>query len=190
MKLHTITSIESDDERALIESIQKRECDGYGVLVDRYKDRLFQNVYWMIKNEDTAQDITQEAFVKAYMSLNEFRGESRFYSWLYRIAINLCRDWQRREQYQPQYAEYFQPQHPQTPEQEVYQHELAGQIEAALQSLPEMYREAFCLKHIDHCSYEEMSDMLDVSIEALKVRVHRARQMLRELLIKEEIWHE
>jgi RNA polymerase sigma-70 factor (ECF subfamily) len=172
-----------EEEVRMIETIRThKDVDLYALLVDRYKDRLFRAVWYRVRDRETAEDIAQDTFVKAYLSLDDFRGESRFYSWLCRIAINKSQDWARHQKMVDQHGAFLEPQSPVTPEQECCRRELAARIEAALMELPEHYREAFYLKHVDERSYEEMARMLNLSKGALKVRVHRARLMLQGLL--------
>ncbi|MBI4552661.1 MAG: sigma-70 family RNA polymerase sigma factor [Candidatus Latescibacteria bacterium] len=177
---------ECDDEARLIEAIRTDgHVDLYASLVRRYQDRLFQAVYGIVGDRDVAEDLTQEAFIKAYLSLDEFRGACRFYSWLYRIAMNVGRDWLRHQVVADRYDQLPERQVPDTPEQVLYRNELAGRIDAAMRELPEKYREAFHLKHVEGLSYDEMAALLDLPVETLKVRVHRARSMLQHLLHEE-----
>jgi RNA polymerase sigma-70 factor (ECF subfamily) len=175
-----------DDEARLIEEVRTHgNIDLYTAIIRRYQDRLFQAVFCMIGRRDVAEDITQDVFVKVYLSLDKFRGECRFYSWLYRIAMNMCRDWLRHQTVAERYEGLPERSPQETPEQALYRRELAERIQTALMELPEKYREAFCLKHIEGLSYDEMAALLDMPVETLKVRVHRARLLLQDLLREE-----
>ncbi len=171
-----------------------REClvgrrEAYRVLVERYQDRIYNLVYHYVGNHHSAEDISQEAFFKAYMSLDKFRYESRYSTWLYRIAVNKCKDYlkdRRRaelslEDVPSPVASDFSS-HPEGPEDGVLRRETAMTVNDCVLLLPLKYREAFLLRHMEDLSYEEMSAILGLPINTLKMRVFRARETLKKLL--------
>ncbi|MFQ5890377.1 MAG: RNA polymerase sigma factor [Gemmatimonadota bacterium] len=160
------------------------EVEAYGILVRRYQDLLYRYVERMTGRPDDAADIVQAALVKGYRSLRLCRSPERVGAWLFRIAANACKDYlksrRRRdvglEEVPEPVSDLGQP------ASTLERRELAILIGRALLSLPVEQREAFVLKHVEGCSYEEMSELLGASIPALKMRVHRAREELRKLL--------
>ncbi len=158
--------------------------DQYGVLVRRYQDVLFRYAERMTGRPDEAEDIVQLTFVRGYRSLASCRDPDRVGGWLFRIAANLCKDQvkgrRRREQPLDEVRE-LRVDEP-GPLAVAEQDEIRRRIDGALERLPADQREAFVLKHVEGWSYQEMSEQLEVSVPALKMRVHRAREELQRLL--------
>jgi RNA polymerase sigma-70 factor (ECF subfamily) len=165
----------------------------YGVLVERYKDLVHDLVYRIVGDAGRAEDIAQDAFVKAYLSLSGFRGESRFSTWLCRIAMNRCKDTLRRsrreilmpggpdgEPHLPESADEEE-----TPAGALERREREAVLHRALLRLPMKYREAVVLRHIEGMDFEEIGSLLGIAAGAAKVRTFRGREMLRRLLERE-----
>lgn len=162
------------------------------MLVERYAEPILNVTYRMVVDRMEAEDLMQETFLSAWKAFPTFRAEARFSTWLYRIAMNKCKDWLRARR-QPDgkadpdggeldIAELAVDEG--TPERELSRKEMAAHLEQALQSLPVYYREAFILKHIEGLSYEEMSEIVGVAGDTLKMRVYKARVELRRQLAK------
>ncbi len=136
-----------------------------------------------------AEDLAQEAFLTAFKALSTFRADSKFSTWLYRIATNKCKDWLRvkRPGMGQQDVDIDETldihiAEEQTPERLLSQRQVGQELEQAIQRLPPLYREAFVLKHIEGLSYEEMEAILGVNSDTLKMRVYKGRlQLSREL---------
>ncbi len=138
----------------------------------------------MTGRSDDAADIVQQTFIKGFKNLARCRDPDRVGGWLFRIAVNLCKDQlkgRRRREVPLEAGEPFTAREG-LPEAETERTEIREEIYRALQALSDEQREAFVLKHVEGWSYEEMSERLDVSVPALKMRVHRAREQLQELL--------
>jgi RNA polymerase sigma-70 factor (ECF subfamily) len=123
----------------------------------------------------------QEAFIRAYRSLESCRDPDRFGAWFHRILTNQCHD-ARPKRPNPASLELVDPPGNHRSDREVEQHELADAIAAALERLTPEQKEAFVMKHVDGRSYEEMAELTGIGVDALKMRVHRARDGLREML--------
>ena len=187
--------LESDpvDERAIIARCLAGERRAYAVLVDRYKGLVHDLVSRMLGDAVEAEDIAQDAFVKAYLSLRDFRGESKFSTWVCRIALNRCKDvlrkqgrapWARsRHEDGPQVAEVADDR--ETPADSVERREREAALHRALGRLPVKYREALVLRHIEGMEFHEIGRLLGIAAGAAKVRAFRAREMLRRLLESE-----
>ncbi len=140
----------------------------------------------MLGDADTANDVAQESFISAYEGLRHFRFSSKFSSWLTSIVLNKCRDHirSRRPTVGVDEIAEIRETRRRDPEQEAMAGESADALQKALSSLPPDYREAIILKHIEELDYQAISEILGVSIAALKVRTHRGREMLKDLLMR------
>lgn len=158
--------------------------DQYAVLVRRYQDVLFRYAERMTGRADEAEDIVQLTFVRGYRSLASCREPDRVGGWLFRIAANLCKDQAKGRRQRERSLEDVRELSAQEPGPHVKteQAEIRSRIDAALERLPSDQREAFVLKHVEGWSYQEMAECLEVSVPALKMRVHRAREELQRLL--------
>ena len=174
------------EERDIIRQCLDGEPEQYALLVDRYKAMAFNIAYRILGDADAAKDMAQESFISAYAGLEDFHHGSQYSSWLYRIVVNKCKDHLRAERDTVQVDEISDivPSGGRTPEQTASLRQTGDEIQRALNSLPEEYREVIVLKHIEELDYQEISDILGVSVNALKVRAHRGREMLKELLRK------
>ncbi len=181
------------DETAIIAQCLAGDRKAYAVLVERYKDLVHDLVYRMVEDAGKAEDIAQEAFVKAYLSLRQFRGESRFSTWLCRIAMNRCKDLLRtrsREVLMPEGRDgepytYELADERDTPAVTLEQREREGVLHRALARLPMKYREAVVLRHMEGMDFKEIGSLLGIPAGAAKVRTFRGREMLRRLLERE-----
>ncbi len=184
----------ADDHRLIAECLQGRPA-AFGELVRRYQDRLYNTVYRMVGNAEDAQDVVQEAFLNAYQSLGSFKGDSLFFTWLYRIAINTAISLKRKQRVAisintgPEQAGVSEPLDPSEASQPGYHLEQAEQerrIQQALNRLSPEHRAVLVMKDIEGQKYENMAEVLQVPIGTIRSRLHRARLELRELLSKDE----
>jgi RNA polymerase sigma-70 factor, ECF subfamily len=167
----------------LIARVLGGEVDAYGPLVRRYQDAYFRFALRMLGNRDDADDALQSAFVRAYRKLRECRDPARFGAWLYQIVINECRTLavrrDRRERRLVRDDGHLEG----LSDAEVFDNRVgAEEIQRALSALPAEQREAFVLKYVEELGYGEMSDLTGAGVSALKMRVKRACEGLRELL--------
>jgi RNA polymerase sigma-70 factor, ECF subfamily len=170
-----------DADQAVIDRVLAGDRNAFGVLIERYSDPLYRHAYGMTGSADVAEDILQVSFIKAFHHLGEVRG--RFDAWVFRIVANGCKDWLKNiRRTHLSYEEDDQPSGLETPEEELDRGEMRRDLNGALQSLPGSLREAFVMKHVEGRSYEEMAELLDATVGALKMRVHRAREALQKLL--------
>lgn len=184
----------STADSALVTRVLEGDREAYRDLVERHQDLVFGVLMRSLRDRDAAEELAQETFVRAYGALHRFREEAAFGTWLVQIALNLVRDRRRREGRRPVVVSLDEirrraerevdPVDPApSPEAAIERASTASasRIEAALGRLPEDYRAAFVLKHVEGLSYREIAGITGVSVGALKVRTHRARRMLREL---------
>ena len=171
----------TDLDQAVIDRVLAGDRDAFGILIERYSDPLYRHAYGMTGSADVAEDILQVSFIKAFHHLGEVRG--RFDAWVFRIVANGCKDWLKNiRRTHLSYEEDDQPSGYETPDEELDRGEIRRDLDRALAALPSSLREAFVMKHVEGRSYEEMADLLDTTVGALKMRVHRAREALQKLL--------
>lgn len=185
------------DDRELLTRAQAGDMSAFESLVSRHEDKVYGLALRMTRSEADAAEITQDTFLSAYQHLNEFRGEAAFGSWVHRIAANNALMRLRRQKVLdivsdelagPEFTERGSLS--ETPESDwskraddkVLDDELGRAIHSATDALPEGYREVFLLKDVEGLSYEEISEMVGISVPAVKSRLHRARLALREAI--------
>jgi RNA polymerase sigma-70 factor, ECF subfamily len=187
------TAVEPPDEE-LVQRVQAGDQEAFGVLASRHH----RSVYWIVQsilhNQSDTEEILQDAFVKAMQHIKDFRGESKFATWLTRIAINEARMRQRKYRpgaYQsideePQEGADFRPRELSdwrpNPEEKWQKHEIDSLLRRAIRSLPPIYREVFLLRDVQHLSTEDAATALGITVPAAKTRLLRARLMMREFL--------
>jgi len=166
-------------------TVVRRVLDGdveqYRFLVERYRVQFGRYALGVVGDRDAAQDAMQEAFIRAFDALATCRNPDRFGAWFFRILANQCRNVVARRRDVVD-LETVEPAGADRADAAVDRGELADRLEAALARLTPEQREAFVMKHVDGRSYEEMAELLGVGTDALKMRVYRARDTLRELL--------
>lgn len=176
-----------------IKQVIKGDQDAFGEIVEIYKNSVYQLSYRMLGNKQEAEDIAQEAFIRAYVNINSFNQDLKFSTWLFRIATNLCIDRIRKKK--PDYyldAEVFGtegltmysqiPANTPLPETELESLELQETVQKEILKLPEKYRSAIVLKYIEELSLNEISEILDLPLGTVKTRIHRGREVLRQQL--------
>ena len=182
------------DERSLIRQCQKGDMQAFRHLVERYEDRIYGLACSMLGDSEVAKDAAQEAFIRVYKALGKFEGRSSFYTYLYRIATNVCLTFAQREQRRPDRVslEGMQEVNEMTldrfwgtdkPQNDIERLGLREEIEKVLDHLSPDHRAVVVLKDIEDLSQEEIADVLDVSIGTVKSRLSRARARLRDLLM-------
>lgn len=180
-------------DQALVERVQKGDKSAFDVLVLKYQNRIIQLVNRYVRDADEAMDVAQEAFLKAYRAIDRFRGDSAFYTWIYRIAINTAKnhlvasgrrppggdiDAQEAEQYEGAAGlrEYD------TPERLLLKDEIQASIAKAIDTLPDDLRTAITLRELEGMSYEEIAQTMDCPIGTVRSRIFRARDAIDTVL--------
>lgn len=172
------------EEYAIIEECRNGNIEVYAVLVERYQEMVYNIAYRMLGDAETAKDIAQESFISAYGALKTFKNDSKFSTWLYSITMNKCRDHLRGHTATVPLYEITEmtPCGGLNPEEAMSRKQAVKELQAALALLPDVYREAVVLKHLEGLDYKEMEAILGVNANVLKVRTHRARELLRKSL--------
>ena len=179
------------DEPALLERARGGDREAFAALVSHYASSMMSTAWRILGDKAEAEDVAQETFLAAYRALASFRAEARFSTWLYRIAVNKCRDRLRARAARPEVEPRGDTPPPEpvgesaehrSPEALLLDKQRARRLEEALARLAPLYREAFVLRHVEGLSYEEMSEALGVDGGTLRMRVYKARaQLCREL---------
>jgi RNA polymerase sigma-70 factor, ECF subfamily len=180
------------DEELVAKSI-RGDDDSFNELILRWERPIYALAYRQIGREEDARDVCQETFLRAYRALNGFRGQAKFSSWLYRIALNLCRDWLRRERRAPtvqapegmdltEMAAAGEP--AESIEDLVARRDLARAIERAMTRLPEEQRTAIVLKEYHGLTFQEIADLVGCPLSTVKTRLYQGLTVLRRELMR------
>jgi RNA polymerase sigma-70 factor (ECF subfamily) len=168
-------------DELLVERSLSGDQASYGQLVERYGERFQRYATSICSDADLASDCLQDAFIRAYGALPRCRDPQRFRSWFFRILTNTCHDACARP-HPSVNVECLEIPAPERPEEVLEQRELAALIEQALEGLTPPQREAFVLRYVEGYTYEEIAELTHTTIDALKMRVHRARKVLQSTL--------
>jgi len=182
------------DEELVARSIGGDQ-ESFNQLVLRWERPIYALAYRVIGREEDARDVCQETFLRAFRALNGFRGQAKFSSWLYRIALNLCRDWVRKERRTPviqapeelevlEMAAVREP--PPSVEDLVARRELTRVVERAMARLPEEQRTAIILKEYHELTFQEIADLVGCPLSTVKTRLYQGLSVLRRELAKSE----
>ena len=181
-----VTARETDQQ--LVVRAQRGDTRAFDLLVLKYQGRIATLVARFVNDAAEVEDVTQEAFIKAFRALPKFRGESAFYTWLYRIASNAAKNYLVARGRRPattadvQDAEYFEEgdalREIETPENAYFGSELATTVQTALEGLPEELRAALSLREFDGLSYEEIADVMACPVGTVRSRIFRAREVV------------
>jgi len=181
-------------DRQLVERAQRGDKQAFSLLVEKYQRKLARLLSRFIRDPAEVEDVTQEAFIKAYRALPAFRGDSAFYTWLYRIGINTAKNYLmalgRRAPTSTEveaeeaegYDEGEQLRDINTPESLLLSNEIAETVNATIEKLPEELRKAIQMREIEGMSYEDIAQAMDCPIGTVRSRIFRAREAIAEQL--------
>jgi RNA polymerase sigma-70 factor (ECF subfamily) len=182
-------------DAAVVARAQAGDRDAFRVLVERYQGRVFRLALRVMRDEEQARDVSQEAFLKVYRSIDRFEGRSSFYTWLYRLVMNLCLDAKRRDK-SSRHVEWNEevaldtaggvsgPTPLAAPSKSLERSQLRESMQKAIDGLPEDARRTFLLREVDGLSYAEIADALEIPKGTVMSRLHYARRRLREALLE------
>jgi RNA polymerase sigma-70 factor (ECF subfamily) len=178
-----------DSDQQLVERVQAGDKSAFDLLVRKYQHRVLKLVGRFVSDAAEAEDVAQEAFLKAYRALASFRGDSAFYTWLYRIAINTAKnalvsnrrrpvDFDLDLQDPEQYDRHARLKEGDTPEGVLLTEEIRNVVERAMEQLPEDLRTAIVLRELEGMSYEEIAEAMDCPVGTVRSRIFRAREAI------------
>lgn len=191
-------SPQTDSDLALVQRVQQGDIRAFDLLVIKYQRRVERLIGRFVRDTDLVQDLAQEAFIRAYRALPQFRGESAFYTWLYRIAVNTAKKQlmvlgrdpvitesalaERREQEDETSAPQLEQRDDETPEAVLAGKEVARVVNEAIQALSEDLRQALVLREIEGLSYEEIAQVMNCPVGTVRSRIFRAREAIAQRL--------
>ena len=191
----TDDSMAEPDDLALVVRCQAGDSEAFNQLVTRYRNRAFSMVYNMVRNEQDAWELSQDGFLKAWKSIARFRGQSSFYTWFYRILMNVTIDWLRRKHVQGgnefddsiglrdiEPSATTAPRAELQPAARLSDKEIRTRIDAAIDKLSADHRTAIVLREFDGLEYQEIADAMGCSIGTVMSRLFYARKKLQNLL--------
>ena len=184
---------ENDVDQALVLRVQKGDKRAFDLLVRKYQHKLVSVVGRYISDWSECQDVTQEAFIRAFRAIGAFRGDSQFYTWIYKIAINTAKNYLVSQGRRPptddvavEDAVLFDGnsrlRESATPERELLREEIERTVFATVEGLPEELRKAITLREVDGLSYEEIAEAMNCPIGTVRSRIFRAREAIDETL--------
>ncbi|ALS59003.1 RNA polymerase sigma factor RpoE [Pandoraea pneumonica] len=185
---------EREIDQALVERVQKGDKAAFELLVAKYHRKIIRLVSRLVRDHAEVEDVTQEAFIKAYRALPQFRGESAFYTWLYRIAVNTAKNHlatqgrraptstEANAEEAETFAEADQLRDINTPESMLMSKQIAQTVNAAMEALPDELRTAITLREIEGLSYEEIAEAMGCPIGTVRSRIFRAREAIASRL--------
>ena len=184
---------QDDSDQQLVERVQAGDKAAFDLLVRKYQHRVLKLVSRFVSDAAEAEDVSQEAFLKAYRALASFRGDSAFYTWLYRIAINTAKnalvsnrrrpvDFDLDLQDPEQYDRHARLKEGDTPEGVLLTEEIRSVVEKAMEQLPEDLRTAIVLRELEGLSYEEIAEAMDCPVGTVRSRIFRAREAIDKKL--------
>lgn len=188
-------------DRMLVDRFKGGDSTAFDQLVTRYWDRIYAMTNQLLRNQQDAEEVTQDAFIRAHRGLVNFRGDSAFSTWLYQIATNLARNrywywWRRKRDKSISFeapvsgendttlAEII-PAEQETPEDATVTQEFVNRVAVCMEELNEKHREILILRNVQNLAYEEIAEILGISVGTVKSRIARARESLREKLGEE-----
>lgn len=184
---------ENELDQALVKRVQEGDKRAFDLLVLKYQHRLISVITRYIHDRSESQDVAQESFIRAYRALGNFRGDSQFYTWLYKIAVNTAKNWLVSQGRRPptddieasdavQYDAGSRLRDTDTPERELMRQEVEQTVTRTVQALPDELRMAITLREVDGLSYEEIAETMGCPIGTVRSRIFRAREAIDEQL--------
>ncbi len=183
------------EDADLVAQCQKGDLEAFNELVTRYRNKAYGMIYNMVRNEQDAWDLAQDGFLKAWKSIARFRGQSSFYTWLYRIMTNVTIDWLRKKQIEgtsefddtvsiasAEPGSFTVPKADPLPSEKIEQAEIRKRIDAAISKLSPEHRAVIVMKELEGLQYQEIADALECSIGTVMSRLFYARKKLQTLL--------
>lgn len=189
----------TDTEKIWLKKSREGDVDSFEKLIAKHQQKVYNIAYRMMGNEEDAKDAAQEALIKVYKNIGNFRGDSGFSTWIYRIAVNACKDELRKKKHnvvsmdkemetdEGSFKHEFADQSLK-PDELLEQSELNEIVQSSIQDLPEQNRVAIILRDIQGFSYEDISKVLDCPVGTVKSRINRGRKLLKDILSQNPKW--
>ena len=186
---------EEKSDREIITEVLNGNDDLFYFLVRRYEKQILNYIYRLVKQKEEAEDLAQETFTKAFFALHQYNHSYEFSTWLFRIALNVCRDYFRRrkilffslntpegEEEETEWGELIEQNSFLDPDGELDNRELRRELEKAIDNLPLKFKEVIVLRHLEGLSYSDISEITNLPVGTVKTYLHRARKKLQKEL--------
>lgn len=199
--MNPIMSVKTDTlnpDQVIIERVKNGDVAAYNDIVTRHYDRIYARVSQLLKNQQDAEEVTQDAFIRAHRGLDKFRGDAAFSTWLYQIATNLAHNrywyWFRRKRDQSisldqplggegdLTLEGVMPSEAETPAEAAVTQEFVDRVTECMSGLNAKHKEVLILRNVKNYTYEEIAEQLEISVGTVKSRIARGRESLRDLM--------
>jgi len=172
-------------DEQLVDRIRQGDEEAYRFLIERHKNYIYTLVYRMVEHRETAEDLTQEIFIKLYRSLSHFRGDAKFTTWVYRLTVNLVTDYRRAQRRKPYEAildkvKGWFGNRQEEPEAAALQKEEQQTVQRLLSELPDKYRLILYLYHYKQLSYQEIAEVTQLPLKTIETRLYRGKAMLKQ----------
>ena len=178
----------------IIRQVLKGDSELYAEIIDRYSGKVYSTAYSYTHHQEEAKDLVQEILIKTYNSLNGFKADARFSTWLYRIAVNSCIDWSRKKKskvlmtamsYEDTNIFEMISSDTESPEELFLQQENMETVRTAVDDLPEIYKTVLILYYFEELQVQEICNILDIPRKTIETRLYRAKKILKAILRKE-----
>lgn len=179
----------SMEERVLIEKCIKRDSNAFESLISMYENKIYNMCYYLLKNREDAADASQEVCIKIYKSINKFKGDSKFSTWIYRITYNTCLDYIKKRKDELSFEEVISTDNTLESKTEgiIEARELKFELKRCILKLSNDFKTVIVLRDIEGLSYLEMAEILNIEVGTVKSRLNRAREALKNELVKSGI---
>ncbi|MEK3725493.1 RNA polymerase sigma factor [Paenibacillus sp. FSL H8-0034] len=177
--------MEQSTDEQLVDQIRQGDEEAYRLLIERHKGYIYTLVYRMVEHRETAEDLTQDIFIKLYRSLAHFRGDAKFTTWLYRLTTNLVTDYRRAQRRRPYEAildkmKGWLINRQEEPEAMALQKEERQMVQQLLSELPDKYRLILYLYHYKQLSYQEIAEATQLPLKTIETRLYRGKSLLKQ----------
>lgn len=177
--------MEDMTDEQLVDLVRQHDEDAYRILMERHKDYIYTLIYRMVEHRETAEDLTQEVFIKLFRNLDRFRGDAQLKTWLYRLTVNLVTDYRRSRKRRPVEAildkvKGWFGDRGDEPEARLLQSEDRQTVQSLLAALPDKYKLILYLYHYKQLSYQEISDATGLGLKTVETRLYRGKSLLKE----------
>lgn len=172
-------------DEQLVDHVRQGDEEAYRFLIERHKNYIYTLVYRMVEHRETAEDLTQEIFIKLYRSLVHFRGDAKFTTWVYRLTVNLVTDYRRAQRRKPYEAildkvKGWFGNREEEPEAVALQKEEQQTVQRLLSELPDKYRLIMYLYHYKQLSYQEIAEVTQLPLKTIETRLYRGKALLKQ----------
>lgn len=177
------------DEVSLLRASLAGETEAWGEIVVRYKDAVFGLCLGFLRNRADAEDITHDAFIRAYVNLRRYKLDKKFSTWLFTVTSNLCRNRLRYRRYHPVVSPPDQVSGGNDPAHIVAREDRSAAVRAAIDRLPASYRSPIVLRYYNELAYKEIAEILSLPEGTIKTRIHRGKMLLKQVMEKDGVIH-